>query len=678
MDKLPEGFVWEYETKKAAPSLPEGFVWEDEPQIPLPKDMEHPEAMEKKAQESNRLSRFVDAATKGFSKGFGKKPVFDEKPTEYFPPSYAPAVTNAYNHIANTLIDSGEGVLRSIGGLIRAGTHTIAQAAQEMGMSEGDASRLERDLMGMIDTAGIMTVGTNMATQGARSINKAHRQANRIKEVEAFDSLNVKPFAPALTDSGLEAATKGVSNIPFAGKPIENALIDTVSGANRSAVKIASELSDVKEPYQLGEMVQGSLKRYRSLSTSDVPIETMNDSAINTIVKSPSRLSSFSTKQEALYETAWRKMPARFKSNGAKNPDLVPTQNAKIALKNIERIQDQIGVSGGALQGKFSGMADKLKSRGNYTIETLRHMRTEVGRMLSRGSDDAVNMDRTQLKQLYGAITEDIKGGLARIAQRAAQDPQISNADTVAAFSALKAFENADKFTKLGMVRMDNLLSLTRASRPEEAANRILRSILDGGKGNLNLLSSAKKTLRNEEWNDFVGLTIRQMGKPKPSARGVADEVGFSVESFTTKWNSISPSAKNLMFAGQNKNIKKAIDDLVLVAGRLANFESYANRSNSATNIIGAAGVMGGGNALLGLSATSLLKMFAVPYGFSKIVSSPKLARWMARTAELSTRPNFERVWAAQLSQLQMMADKDPEMVPLLELLENGGQSLNP
>lgn len=113
------------------------------------------------------LGRFANAATEGFNKGFGKKPVFDEVQTEYFPPSYAPAVTNAYNHIANTLIDSGEGVLRGIGGLVRAGTHTIAQAAQEMGMSEGEAGRLERDLVGMVDTAAIMGGAPNVLNSSA-------------------------------------------------------------------------------------------------------------------------------------------------------------------------------------------------------------------------------------------------------------------------------------------------------------------------------------------------------------------------------------------------------------------------------------------------------------------------------------------------------------------------------
>lgn len=613
------------------------------------------------------FERFTDAASKGFNKGFGKKPVFDEVPTEYFPPSYLPAVTNAYNHVANTVVDSGEGLLRGLAGTIRAGTHVAAQGAQELGASEGSASQLERDLMGMIDTAGIMTVGANVASQGARSINKAQRQAGRIKEIDAFDRLNVRPFAPALTDSRLEASTKGISNLPFVGKPIENAMIESVGGAGRTAKGIADDLGDIKQPYQLGEMLQGSLGRYKGANVLNAPVETLESSLLAKIIRKPSRVSSFSTKQEALYENAWRQMPARFKSNGSKNPDLVPTQNAKVVLKNIERIQKQIGVSGGAFQGKFAGMAEKLKSRGNYTIETLRHMRTEVGRMLAKGSDDNINMDRSQLKQLYGAVTEDIKGGLQRIAERAAKDPQISNSDTVAAFKALKSFETADKFTKTGMNRMDKLLSLTKTNRPEEAANRLIKSALDGGRGNINLLRTTRKTLRSEEWNDFLGLSIRQMGKPKPSARGIAEEAGFSVESFTTNWNKMSPEAKKTMFNGLPPSIKQSLDDLVKVAGRLANYESYANRSNSATNIIGAAGVMGGGNALLGLSAGSLIKLFAVPGAYSLIVSNPKVARWMAKTAELSARPEAGRLLAAQMSQLQMMANDNQELVPFLE-----------
>lgn len=712
---LPPGFVWEDEDPpQAAVTLPDGFIWEDEiktaaPEIPthqlpgknrrkrgrlydtpkgpaywqgngwsLPdendrQDMSRldqgplvPIAQPKRPMKTDMemgitetpgtLGRFVSAAREGFDEGYGKaptRPLMDDD--RYVPAPEMLAVAG------------GERALRSLGGAIRSGTHLGAQVARELGMGDSSARRFERDLVGLVDTAGLVTGGVNMPGYGTRTINKAQRQANRIKEVEAFDRLGVRQFAPSLTGAKLEAATQGVSHIPFAGKPIENAMIQSVGDASKAATDIAGELSDARQPYQLGEAIQGGLSRYRKENVLSGPVEALTDTAIQEVIRRPSRVTSFSTKQEALYEDAWRKMPARFKSNGAKNPDLVPTRNAKTVLRNIERIQSQIGVSGGALQGKFSGMAKKLTSQGNYTIETLRHMRTEVGRMLARGSDDNVNMDHRQLKQLYGAITEDIKGGLGRIADRAATDPNVSNVDTVAAFKALSAFERADKFTKTGIKRMDNMLSLTKANRPEEAANRLLRSVLDGGKGNINLLTSAKKTLRPDEWNDFLGVALREMGKPKPSARGIAQEVGFSVESFTTKWNALSDQGKQVMFSGMEPSVKRAIDDLVTVTNRLANYESFANRSNSGNNVIGAMGVVGGGSSLLGLSGGTLLKMFAAPYVFAKVVSTPGLAKWMSRTAKLSTRPNTSRQMAAQVTQLQLMAEKDPELSPIYE-----------
>lgn len=110
------------------------------------------------------MTRVLDAATDGFKKGFGEKEVYDKEPTRYFP---ATPQTTGLNLMANYAVDTGEGVLRSIMGLVRGGTHTVAQAAVELGMPENEAKRLERDLAGMVDTAAIMVGAPNAAISRA-------------------------------------------------------------------------------------------------------------------------------------------------------------------------------------------------------------------------------------------------------------------------------------------------------------------------------------------------------------------------------------------------------------------------------------------------------------------------------------------------------------------------------
>ncbi|GJM00241.1 MAG: hypothetical protein DHS20C07_19200 [Methyloligella sp.] len=627
--------------------------------------------------EKGMFDRFTDAASKGFNTGFGKKPVFDAVPTQYFPPSHFPAVTNAYNHVANTVVDSGEGLLRGLAGTIRAGTHVAAQGAQELGMSEGDAGRLERDLMGLIDTAGIMTVGANVASQGAKSINKAQRQAGRIKDVKAYDKLELEPFAPTLTDTPVIGNLSHVaSKVPFAGAPVRDTATDLLTNVSASAKKVVNDLSPSKidSLEEGGDIIQKGLKRFSSEKTYYKPIEELSDQELKKLVVHESSNSlSFATKQEAMYESAWRKLPPRFKSNGSKNPDLVSTANSRKVLQNIERLQKQIGVSGGALQGKFSGMAEKLRNRGNLEVSTLRNMRTEVGRMLGRGPDDNVNMDRKQLKELYGAITQDITSGFEKIAHRAASDPAISNAGTVKAFQAVRAFKRADQFTKKGIERLDNLLELTKAKTPEKAASRIMSAALSSGQGNLGLLRAAKKSLRKDEWSDFSSLVLNRIGTPKPGVKGLKQELEFSPATFATEWNKLSDQGKHLIFGGKGTPSREAIDALVRVSDRIGGLESLANHSNTTNQAITALSSLG----VLGTVTGQLPKFLGVlagTYGYSKLVSSPKFARWLARSAELSANPNFERLWASQLSQLQMMVKEDPELRPFLEILEERGK----
>lgn len=673
MSNLPEGFVWEDDGKQTTAPLPDGFKWEEDPKVPLPNGTQYPEIKENKPQESSRFSRFVDAASEGFNKGFGKKPVFDEVPTEYFPPSYAPAVTNAYNHIANTLIDSGEGVLRGIGGLVRAGTHTIAQAAQEMGMSEGEASRLERDLVGMLDASGMASAGFNLAGNSSRTINKVARQAERSKDIKAYDKLGVQPFAPTLTETPTLGTTAHIAEkVPLAGSPVRVAANDTVTELANSARKIADDLSPSKIEglEEGGEIIQKGIKRFGSEKTLSRPIEELPDNELrNIIVNSSSSSLSFTTKQEAMYESAWRRLPARFKTNGSKNPDLVATTNSRRILQNIEKRQAQIGVSGGALQGKFSGMAEKLRSRGGLTIETMRRMRTEVGRMLGRGPDDNVNMDRQQLKELYSGLTDDITGGLTKIAQRSAKDTNVPTTVTKKAFDAVRAFKRADQFTKNGIERLDKLLRVSNAATPEKAAEALMKAALSSGQGNLSLLRAAKRTLRQEEWNDISSLVLKRLGMPKPGVKGINQDLGFSPTTFSTEWNKLTPQGKAIIFGGNGKHVKEAVEALARVSSKVSNFEGMANHSNSLSHAVTAASSLGVFGSVTGYLPQALAFMGGT-YGYSKMISSPAFARWYAKAVKISENPGRSRQWAAHLAQLQLLANKDPELLPILQELE--------
>ncbi len=411
--------------------------------------------------------------------------------------------------------------------------------------------------------------------------------------------------------------------------------------------------------------------------------EDLSDAELAALVRAPSQSTSFATRQEALYEAAWRQIPDRFRIDNTANPNLIRAVNTQNAFGAIQRAEQTSGVSGGMASGRFAGVAERIGT--NVTLPTLRAMRTEVGRALSNFGLYETSLDRGQLKTLYGALSRDIEVAVQDLANRARIQSRVSanRPDHVApqvarqAEGALYALRRADRYTRLGIERMENFTKIVGTDNPQQAVGILLRSALDGTKGNMQMLRTARSALRDEEWNQISSLVLRQLGTPVGSARGTTQEIGFSVNSFLTRWQNMAPEARAMLFGGEHT---AALDDLVRVVSRLANVEALANSSRSGTNALNMSGLLGIGGSVASGQVIPALGIAGTGLAASVLLSRPAYVRWTAQYAAI--RAAALRVPASQstpimlahIQRLAELAKHDSQLLPVLRAIseENG------
>jgi hypothetical protein len=231
----------------------------------------------------------------------------------------------------------------------------------------------------------------------------------------------------------------------------------------------------------------------------------------------------------------------------------------------------------------------------------------------------------------------------------------------------------------------DRVRRIVGAESPEAIFAEINRAALSGTKGDIDKLKAIHSVLSPSERGELAAGIISEMGRPAGSARGLVQDLGFSVESFMTRWNNMTPDARVLLFG---RDHIRALNDVVAVARRLANVEGFANRSNtyrSGGNVLGIAATAGtavaGGPAGLAYLAGAL----GGSYGLAVLFSRPAYAKWLSRYLVLKaqavqTGAAGGRLAArhpalvSHIARLGLAAQREPELVPIYRSLaaENG------
>jgi hypothetical protein len=555
--------------------------------------------------------------------------------------------------------------------------------------------------LGQVMVPGMATGPVTGVGRGAGT-TQAVRTAQRAQEVEqdaaAFDRLGVRPFGPAFSSGPMAATAKQVTEVPVLGAPTRNALEESLTGARDAARDVASRYGGSTTAREAGQVAQEGIERFKDARPADVlddAARNLSDDQISRAIAAPARETSLKSKQAALYERAWRLIPQEMQRGRAVQGQarvMGSPQNTRAVIEGIVqrnlRMTNQAqaaregsdAVANPVRGGLLGRMIEAVRTpQWTANLQTLRDMRSDFRRLASGMSDTERNtLKLSDLERIQGAITEDMIALLQRNANeyRAAGDTA-----TAAGFErAIREFRRADQFTRLSMERLENIERLFRAESAESLARNITQAALSGGRGNEQLLATLRRTLRPEEMGEIAAAVIAEMGRPVGSARGITQELGFSVQSFLTKWQNMSPRAKAILFDGEHR---AALDDLVRVVSRLGNVEALANTSRSFSNTLGIGSIGAAGAAV----ASGMDAMFTAGATAGAIASAsvlfsrPSYVRWVARylrAKEAARRPQGGGRLTAAINELGRLAASDPDLVPVLQSLVSGQSAPNP
>jgi hypothetical protein len=524
-----------------------------------------------------------------------------------------------------------------------------------------------------------MSVGRESA--GALAGNRATKAT---QDLAAFERAKIPVFPPAFSEGPVRGIAKSISDTPFVGGPLTRSLDRSIVGAGEAAEDVAGRFGSKPNQQQAGQTVREGIERYKDARSTDVvedhvralPIERLNQ-----IIASPTRATSFKTKQGALYERAWKLLPDDMQKGksvkGAPRFQSSP-KNARATLDDIAaRNSRMVNTEGGTIEappmagGMLGKMIEAIRApQWSANLQTLRDMRSEVRRLASGMSDTEKNvLKNSDLERIQSALTQDMIAQLQKNVDYYRKAGDLQTANNVE--QSIREFSRADQFTRLSIERLDKIEKLFNADTGEALARNITNAALGGGKGNIQMLQTLNKTLRPDEMGEVRSMLFSQLGKPVNSARGTAEEAKFSVNTFATKWNAMSPEAKALLFDGEHR---QAVDDIATSVSRLSNVDSMANSSRSGTHMANMSGLASLGYGLVTLQAWPIMATGAAGYGLAHMMANPMYAKWAANYMKIKSAaqhsPNqVNAALITHVNRLAEMARFDPQLQPVLQAI---------
>jgi hypothetical protein len=270
---------------------------------------------------------------------------------------------------------------------------------------------------------------------------------------------------------------------------------------------------------------------------------------------------------------------------------------------------------------------------GRLPYEALKKLRTLVGEEISSPSL-ASDVKSSAWRKLYSGITEDLRGA----AQQAGPEAE-------------RAWTRANNFFKAGNSRIEALDRVVdKAGGPEAVFNAATSGSRDGAFTIRRVMSS----LEPDQQKILSATVLRRLGAATP---GTATESGeFSINSFLTNWNRLSPDAKAALFDRYGKTFRDDVDAISRTAGAFrqagragANPSGTAQAATNTAALVGLASAVGTGNyavagGIAGGAATANL--------FARAMTSPRFVRFLSKTTNV---PRSQ--WPSVLAGLEQSAD---------------------
>jgi hypothetical protein len=309
-----------------------------------------------------------------------------------------------------------------------------------------------------------------------------------------------------------------------------------------------------------------------------------------------------------------------------------------------------------ALAEEITKKADKMG--GGLGFDVIKKYRSKIGEMMkSPFLISTRNIQSGDLKRLYAALSIDMEIAALK-----------AGAKTHAKWRA------ANKYFDISLKKQVPILEeILKKGYDQEAFNVVMKGAEAGGQR----LAALRRQMSKKEWDTVSGTILGRLGLAKPAAQDAAGTV-FSIETFLTNWNKISPQAKKQLFKyGPHERLSKELDSLASVMGDFRKVGELANKSKTGSvlmffSVINTIGSVAGGStgAALGGSAgatagavggmVTATTLGYAPRKIAKLLTNAKFVRWLASGIKISkTRPDVMKI---HLGRLFAIRASDPDI----------------
>ena len=307
-----------------------------------------------------------------------------------------------------------------------------------------------------------------------------------------------------------------------------------------------------------------------------------------------------------------------------------PTKGAEATSAMLAN--PKLGQIGQALGEDIAG------SGGALPYQAAKALRTRVGEMIANAGIVS-DVPRAELKQLYGALSQDIRA-------QASTNPK-----------ALAAANRAENYYRAGLDRIEKVESVVNRAGGTE---KVFQAATSGTREGATTLRAVMQSLKPEESKILTSAVVRRLGRANPSAQNDVGDT-FSTETFLTNWNGLSKEAKSTLFDRMGPSFREDMDNIARVAANLrSGSKVYANPSKTSDATIQAAtvgsavtsllmGSPGGAAAVGGAVASANLG--------SRLMTNPTFVRWLGRN---TNRP--VGALNGQIGVLANMGKDDPDV----------------
>lgn len=488
-------------------------------------------------------------------------------------------------------------VLPNIGRLMQQGS---AASDLAMGAASGAGAAVGKDIGGATgEMVGGLLAPFAMAAPSAigNSIKSlfADNPAQVAKTIDDFSMIGQVPSAGLATGSKALQQAETVSGSVMGGAPLRNKADAIAEGIQSKVASMADTLSNKVGAEAAGLEIKkgiqgkdGFLDRFRTTSTA-----------------------------------LWNKVD--------QNIDPSITVNATNTQAALDRLVRGDAVGEILDNPKLIKLKDVLDNAGSIDYGTLKSLRSSIGQKL--GNNELISdIPRAELKQVYGALSQDIRTAASN------SSPE-----------ALQAFERANSFTKAGHDRVDDYLErIVNKADPD----KIFAAVAKGGEGT-KTINAVKRSLKPEEWDVVASNVIRRMGRASSGMQNAEGDV-FSVDKFVTDWDKLGPAKKAIFSGSDNLNaMANDLDKIARVASRVKSASkqgaNYSGTAQAASRIAAgtglATGILSTSPTVLGLTVGSI----AMNSAGARLMTNPKFVKWLATSAAVPAK-NASSSIAALLS----------------------------